>query len=415
MLSEIIQGLDHDQISIGLNSIISSVQFLHDQQMIHGNITIASILVNSHGDWLLSNLEMLCELENYNVAYIQKYKALNTDASFIYPEDLLEFNIESFKARDYYGLGRLINVELAPFIFSDLDQPKEINGRVLRNTAILMMSDPVSMRESITNLLSCKAFSENIAIHIDSSLRHIRTMGTSAKTEFLAGLYTNLRSCSMECRRAIIIERILTPDFFSEKVAIAFFSSLFLETHLDFSEEALLSRANYFELVVPFIRGLFQIKEYAVRVGLLKLISLYIEDLNDADTHYLDTFLVENVIFGFEDQDDYVYYFSIYGLASIMPVYIQATFQLETRNEGEINVESDLLSKIPAGKRESSKLRFSSVDLVENYLIPHALKLSVTGNLSALIHHFWLIFASLTHLWKFVTRLNNSTKVTIEI
>lgn len=112
--SESVQ-LDEVEIQKGLLQVARGLEFLHGAGLVHGNLTIESVLVNIKGDWKISGFAFLTPLKapdgtptpyEYPDYDPSLPPALSRNFDYLAPEFALDQKLEP--ANDMYALGCLI-------------------------------------------------------------------------------------------------------------------------------------------------------------------------------------------------------------------------------------------------------------------------------------------------------------------
>ncbi|KAH6570224.1 hypothetical protein BASA60_007828 [Batrachochytrium salamandrivorans] len=341
----------------------------------------------------------------------------------------------------------------------------------LEESAELMRTKDAASRPSIKDLLSTPFFKNSILIEIvEKFLKEIRVISPDIKIQMFSQLYSKLYFLPQETVNTFLLPMFLNHELFAEPGAFDFFTELLSPASLNSSSVASLHKESqpiitceaYSAQIVPFIRRTFSIRQFETRLFMLKMIDKYVDFTCDVDDTFLEAVLIPELIVGMDDVDDEIYLYSVCGLAKCISRYYQlladrkrnvdieavsfpnqelllnrgirdkrVSTAHQPRNNADAPETSSTTENIapaylqrqnsvgpslqnPPGLQKGTSAdvdntpEYSMQHLVEDLLIPHALRICISESID--VDGLWLLLDQLASLWKRLIVLSEKPK-----
>ncbi|KAI2800659.1 hypothetical protein RDWZM_009027 [Blomia tropicalis] len=258
-------------ISWGILTVSKGLCFLNnDCNLIHCNLSIGSIYVNSGGDWKISNFEYLT-----NVDGSFPYKTYYKHKLYTPPEFSTDSSRKLHKTVDSWGLGCIIWELFNGKCLNDYDQLKSIGkiSKKISQSYGTLISTNQRQRSSIQDFIN-KAqqnggYFKNVFIESMIFLDEIQIKDSVEKNRFFSNLNNRIDSFPNEVCKNKILPLIITSLDYGDV------SSHVLD--LLFKIGKVLNETEYQKRMVPCIIKLFSAKDRSIRSKLLKEMETYAE------------------------------------------------------------------------------------------------------------------------------------------
>lgn len=313
-----LQGAARDEyIAWGLQQVATAVSFLNnDAKLVHGNVSLSSVMVTDTLDWKLAAFDLLSELDalgegspeglvkwGYRVA--DQYK----------PEDVRKNDFATVRASppwavDAWGLGCLIQ---EVFSGKPLARTEELRNTdvipqvLLREYQRLLGSQP-ARRLNPSKLVSNGAFFENKLVESIRFLENLTMKDTAEKESYFRRL-----PAAMETLPKPIVQHKVLPILTS---ALEFGSAPALALPAMLAAAQDLPAEEYQAKIVPTLVKLFASPDRQVRVTLLQSLDSFAEHLSPA---IVDEQVYPNVANGFGDTTPFLRELTLKSMLTLIP------------------------------------------------------------------------------------------------
>eukprot|EP00475_Leptophrys_vorax_P029837 TRINITY_DN44140_c0_g1_i1.p1 TRINITY_DN44140_c0_g1~~TRINITY_DN44140_c0_g1_i1.p1 ORF type:complete len:841 (-),score=195.53 TRINITY_DN44140_c0_g1_i1:980-3502(-) len=259
------------ECSLGLFQISGALKFMHSAGLVHGAIGVNSIWVTGAGEWKLSGLETcreFVELRSDSLPMLpQRY----------IPPDLAKggaVNSAECSSVDSWSMGCFL-YEIFNGEFNDprqLTSVGKIPQEVFNEYKRLLATNPRN-RLPMESLQNSEFFQNDLVITVDF-LDNLALKGNAEKDEFFKNLADRVENFPMRIGKYKILPQLMNAlQFGSGTGAKVLSAALVIAKRL--------SPEEFTAIVTPVIVKLFSLNERAMRVNLLKNLSLYINFLDD--------------------------------------------------------------------------------------------------------------------------------------
>ncbi|KAJ3330624.1 Protein-associating with the carboxyl-terminal domain of ezrin [Blyttiomyces sp. JEL0837] len=339
-LTRFIKSLPDEEVAIGIYNLLKTVGFLHANQLCHNNIQLSSLFLGGNNRvWLLGGMEFVTPVNEITKDFISKLQIFLPDEVRA-PEDV-DKDIPASngpQARDLYALGNLLTVILAPFVAPQNVVSGELFcWRELQSVVDRMMSRNPNKRPTVNEVLGHRFFADNPLIcTVESFLRDIRALPMDKKRDGFVKLADTVRKIPQSTMVAYVLPKVLRKELFAEPGIEVFFAELFsspnetrtstfdplrrgLAATRSSDSPPLVPPTTYKQYVLPFIAEMLKVREYDVRLVMLRLIDHYFISLIDDDYLFFQKEMIPELILGLEEDDEDIYIHSFRAISLIIP------------------------------------------------------------------------------------------------
>ncbi|KAJ3113705.1 Protein-associating with the carboxyl-terminal domain of ezrin, partial [Nowakowskiella sp. JEL0407] len=386
--------------------------------------------------WVLGGLELSTHFKQVNAALLPKIHARIPDET-IPPEDLEESpNFSLVSARDLFAIGHLI-INIIDTCIQPINQDRfSLSWHELRDLALQMTRPDPTLRPPSHSLSTHPFFSKNKVIKvINNFLGELRTLSPTRKVQYFSELYADLKDISTQTIVKYVLPVLLVPDMFAEPGADRFFAQLLgKSSNLD---EVLLPREIYMQFVTPFVIESLKLRQYHVRIVLLKLLDGFISSLLEFDKQVFEKVIFPEIMIGLEDQSNEIYCNSLIALFNLTPKYISHILSEKSNSASNIELPDHLNqrsssetarnsfsnrrrnSNAPtptASKKTDPKLsensnnrsRYNPTMIVDTIIVPHSLNVCLSLDITPELQD--AIFQRLITMWKKLVVMESSSR-----
>ncbi|KAJ3278364.1 Protein-associating with the carboxyl-terminal domain of ezrin [Borealophlyctis nickersoniae] len=327
-LMHVLDSFAPEAICLGIFGVLKTVDFLHSQGLCHNNLGMEAMFVTDQDRrWVLGEMQFVSSIAEVNASFISGLQQA-VASQILPPEDSHPTSPKKApdpRTRDVYALGRFITALTEP-----LDDTQHLQWTLLHEVARKMMANDPLERPTIREVLGSPFFEDNALVEVVEFLKDIKGVGREEKIEMFNQLPVKVRTIPISTIVAHILPLVLSKEIFSEPGAETFFRSLFTPTRDPASGDGILPPEAYALHVLPFIEEMVGIREWHVRIIMLRLLDGYLNDLVEHNRYILESVLVSEVrknmqqksnalMLGLEDEDPTMHMASLCALASIIP------------------------------------------------------------------------------------------------
>ncbi|KAJ3210569.1 Protein-associating with the carboxyl-terminal domain of ezrin [Dinochytrium kinnereticum] len=333
-LRNILRALPPEEILIGIHMLL---------QVSHNRINLDSLYVaetKTGRRWLLGGFELATSFDETPPSPPETLHRFMPPDSI--PPEHLNSTLSPTQtpvSGDAYSLGQLISDIIAPFlnpsVASSPDSQVSLGGgmqfefgwRELQEVADRMCAMNPGRRPDPESLLGMKMFKENAMLSLVDFFGRIRALTAEQKLEGFKSLPSILRSLPTSTINAYILPLFLSKELFNEPGLEFFFSELF-----SFKDEAasspttshrgdapLVPMSTYKQYVLPFAAEMLKVREFGLRLSMLKMFENYGQHLINNDPVLFQSSLVQEIFTGFEEYSDDIYVLTYKSACAMIP------------------------------------------------------------------------------------------------
>ncbi|EPS74262.1 hypothetical protein M569_00492, partial [Genlisea aurea] len=319
-----LEGKQRDEYyAWGINQIAKAVSFLNnDCKLVHGNVSVASVVVTPTLDWKLHAFDMLSEFDGNNESSTGPMLQFEWLIGSEYkPMELAKSDWPTIRkspewAIDSWGLGCLIYELFSGVKLSrteDLQNTNNIPKSLLQDYRRLLSSMP-SRRLNSSKLLENSEYFQNKLVETIQFMEILNLKDSVEKDSF----FRKLPNLAEHLPRQIVLKKLL-PLLAS---ALEFGSATAPALTAFLKMASWLSADEYSAKVLPTIVKLFASNDRAIRIGLLQQIDQYGESLS---AQIVDEQVYPHVATGFSDTSALLRELTLKSMLVLAPKLSQRT------------------------------------------------------------------------------------------
>ncbi|XP_037964137.2 protein-associating with the carboxyl-terminal domain of ezrin [Plutella xylostella] len=312
-LSRVLSSNNALQICIGLNNILRSLVFLHEQAgMSHNNVSLSAVYVSGDGQWKLGGLQYLCSFTELTPAYLKHARIHRYDKAVDPSED-------SYKVTgkvDQYAFAVLVED-----VFKGCKDDEVPHLREFRKYCHdkLQNSDP-AQRPDLSEVLQHSFFNHEF-ISIYKFLNFLPLKSNEEKSSFFSNILENLRSYDEETVAAqlggLLLARVTLLDDTARKDVIPYIFKPNNERTADDENNGFFSLAVFKEHLKPRVLQLFGVRDSQIRLLLLTHFSKFVHVFTHEE---LSQQILPELLLGIKDTDDNLVAATLICLSELVPV-----------------------------------------------------------------------------------------------
>eukprot|EP01125_Pyxidicula_operculata_P013606 TRINITY_DN4510_c0_g1_i1.p1 TRINITY_DN4510_c0_g1~~TRINITY_DN4510_c0_g1_i1.p1 ORF type:complete len:848 (-),score=229.52 TRINITY_DN4510_c0_g1_i1:70-2613(-) len=265
-------------ISWGLYQIIKAIQFLNDQNFVHGNVGLSSVFVNKQGDWKLGGFEFMSEFSLLS----QNTGPIVSSVDRLYPQYLppelssapINMTQVPLHAVDSWMTGCLIFSLFSSSPFVERSQLKQLETvpKDLREQYIQLITANPTRRANVSSVLLKSTYFQNAFIDACLFLEEINVKDAYEKERFFLKLPKLIGEFPEDyCKFKILPHLVKALDF-----GVA--GSIVMEPLLQIAKT--LSDEEYNAEVTPSVVKWFRSPDKEIKKNLIENIKAYAQHLS---------------------------------------------------------------------------------------------------------------------------------------
>jgi len=308
------------QVRLGLYDVIGALRFLHDKaDVVHNNVCQASIQVAaSDGRWRLGGMQFARKVELINLSFLETTRPLRHENG-VAPEEKNGAKFKDHKDRDVYSLGLLVKEVLIQ------DNRDADTQSLLELAETRMLAEDPTRRPALSDLLAHPFFDQSYLKIVDF-LSNLALKSGPEKTEFFGSITRLLFDLPEK-----VVASQLTAMLLSRLVLLESDAGIELIPSLlqpagskrkngydpNSAENPLLNDALHKEFVVPHLTKIFTVRDFHIRMVLLRHFKLYYKSFSQSA---LELEILPLLLLGIRDSDNEIVSWTLRALAEIVPV-----------------------------------------------------------------------------------------------